>query len=484
MMKSLNTKLSLLLLSLFIVVGVLLALITRCATIQYNLEITQRLNASIAMYIAEEQPLIINGKYNATALKKLADRAMVINPTVEVYVLDKKGYILGHNLSTDNLQLKQIPLSPITQFLTDESERPILNKDPRSPDNDKTFSVAKIINNEIEEGYIYVVLGGKKYEAIINDISTNYILKLALSAIALVILLALLIGVLVLLKLTKPLRTLHNQVITFQQQSTEKKLNYSGDEIQQLNHAFDDMSARIARQLDQIKYADQARRELITNVSHDLRTPLSSMQGYLDTLLIKQQDLDAETTTKYLRVARKHCGRLSMLVNDLFELSKLDSNAINLRVEAFSMAELIQDVAMEFMHQAKHKNITLSMRLPQGNTNVLADIRLMQRVLENLIGNALKHTAANGRILLELKAIADGFTMAVSDNGRGISQSDLPNIFNRLYRADNTSHESSTSSGLGLAIVKKILDIHQITIEVKSELNRGTKFSFYLPVAA
>ena len=480
-MKSLNKKLSLLLLALFIVVGVSLGLITRYSTVQYNLEMTQRLNGSIAMYVAAEEPLIENGIYNEQALKKLAQRSMVINPTVEVYLLDNDGKILSHNLPLDSVLLNQVSLDPIQEFLKNDSKRPLLSKDPRSPNNNKAFSAAKITNNGVEEGYIYVILGGQKYEQLANNISKNYIMQLALAGIFAVILLAFFIGSLMLMKLTRPLITLKNKVILFQKTSGEQGQSYDGDEIQQLNSAFSDMSIRIDNQLQQIKNADQTRRDLITNVSHDLRTPLASMQGYLDTLLIKQDNMDAQTTKEYLSIARKHCSRLGTLINDLFELSKLDSNVIQPDIEAFSMAELIQDVSIEFTHQAEQKQIDLSLELLEGNTNVSADIGLMQRVLENLIGNALKHTPNNGKVIIKLENKGNGFNIIISDNGRGISEHELPNIFNRLYRAENTSNESTTSSGLGLAIVKKILEIHHSKIKVKSTLNQGTQFSFSLP---
>ena len=482
-MNSLNKKLSLLLLSLFVTVGVLLAIITRYATVQYNLEMTQRLNGSIAMYVAAEEPLIENGEYNKKALKKLAQRSMVINPTVEVYLLDNNGKIITHNLPPDSVLINQIPLAPINEFLKEGSKRPLLDLDPRSPKHKKAFSVAKIINKGILEGYIYVILGGQKYEELAKDIGKTFIMKLTISAIIAVILLAFLIGILILMKLTRPLKQLRNKVVRFQQTSDGNIDDYSGDEIQQLNNAFTDMSKRIKIQLQQIKNADKTRRDLISNVSHDLRTPLASMQGYLDTLLIKKDKMDSQTTTKYLSIARKHCGRLSLMINDLFELSKLDSNIIKPHLEAFSMAELIQDVSLEFIQQAKLKNVELKMDLLKGNTNVSADIGLMQRALENLIGNAIKHTPKNGKVLIKLEDFMEGFKIVIQDNGRGISENELPNIFNRLYRAENTSQESSSSSGLGLAIVKRILDIHHSKILVKSRLNQGSIFYFSLPKA-
>ncbi len=485
-MNSLNKKLSVALMALLLILGVLLALITRYASIQYNLEMTQRLNGSIAMYVAAEEQLIQNGEHNEAAIKRLAERAMVINPTVEVYLLDNQGRILSHNLPENTDIQNQIPLQKITEFLQADSHRPLVNLDPRSPKTEKAFSAAKVTFNGQDEGYVYAILGGQTYEALAQDINKNFVLKVALASIVAVLLFGFFIGVLVFIKLTRPLTLLTAKVRNFQHQITGEKASQAlkGDEIDVLSGAFSQMGRKINSQMKQIHAADQNRRDLITNVSHDLRTPLAAIQGYIDTLSIKSDQLDAQQKTEYLATASKHCVRLNALVNDLFELSKLDSLAVKPTIEAFSMSELIQDVSMEFKLLAQQRNIALKIDILPGNTDVLADIGLMQRVLENLIGNAIKHTPKNGRVLLKLKQNSGKFKVIIQDTGRGISQQELPFIFDRLYRAENSSNYTQNSSGLGLAIVKKILELHQTQIKVISQLEKGTQFSFRLPIAA
>lgn len=483
-MKSLNRKLSTLLIALIVIVGLVMAIITRYSIFEYNVEVTQRLNAPIAQFLSNEEPLIINGKYNDKALKKIAHDSMVINPTVEVYLLDKKGKILSFNLPKKSVMLTHVPLEPINDFLQKEVKLPIINQDPRNPESKKPFSAAKVITNGVDEGYIYVILGGKKYEELVDDLSKNYILKLTILAIIAVILMAVFIGLLILTKLTRPLKQLRDKVMHFQQYSGENSQVHHGDEIQQLNQAFEDMSNRIEKQIAQIKSTDQNRRDLVINVSHDLRTPLASMQGYLDTMLIKQKTLNDISMKEYLLIARKHCGRLGSLINDLFEFSKLDSNIVKPELEAFELAELVQDVTLEFSNSAQLKGIDIILNPLEGSSRVVADIGLMQRVLENLLSNAIKHTLKDGIISITMLRNKKSFTVKISDTGVGISASELPKIFDRLYQADNKSEDSSSSFGLGLAIVKKILDIHQTKIVVKSEINQGSIFSFSLPLAS
>jgi signal transduction histidine kinase len=471
--------------ALFVLIGIVLAFITRYASVQYNLEMTQRLNGSIAMYVAAEEQLIQDGKHNEAAIKRLSERAMVINPTVEVYLLDNQGNILSHNLPLGTSLKSPIPLTKINAFLTPDSHRPLLNLDPRSPNNEKAFSAAKVTYNNKDEGFVYAILGGQTYELLAKDLSKNFVLKVALSSIVAVLLLGYLIGILVVNKLTKPLSQLTSKVRHFEQQMTGEAASKkpSGDEIKVLESAFQQMQRKIKLQVKQIQSADQNRRDLITNVSHDLRTPLASIQGYMDTLLIKKDHLDEDQKDYYLATASKHCIRLNELVSDLFELSKLDSLAVKPALESFSMSELMQDVSMEFKMMAQEKNIDLTIDLLDGNTDVKADIGLMQRVLENLISNAIKHTPNNGKVQLKLLKKGDQFNVIIRDTGRGISQKDLPFIFDRLYRADNSSNYSQSSSGLGLAIVKKILELHKSKIKVISQLEKGTQFSFHLRVA-
>jgi signal transduction histidine kinase len=144
----------------------------------------------------------------------------------------------------------------------------------------------------------------------------------------------------------------------------------------------------------------------------------------------------------------------------------------------------MQDVAMEFKLMARERNIALSVELESRPVEVEADIALMQRVLENLIGNAIKHTPEGGTVWIKLVPEGNQYTVVIEDTGRGISREELPHIFDRLYRAGNSARSGTGSSGLGLAIVKKILDVHEIPIKVISRLNQGTRFSFQVPLAA
>lgn len=470
---------------LFLLMGLVLAALMWKTSVQYNLEMTQRLNGAIAMYVAEADQLIRNGRHDEAAIRRLAERAMVINPTVEIYLLDPDGRVLSHNVPVDSVAVDRVPLARIDEFLRPDSHRPILNLDPRNPGSEKAFSVAPVTYEGRHEGYVYAILGGQAWDSLASDLGKNYVLKGAFLSILVVLILFYGVAVLVFHHLTRPLAKLSREVQAFQHRLTGSRPAFTepGEDAQVLEAAFEEMRTLIEAQLAQIKRADENRRDLITNVSHDLRTPLAAIQGYVDTVMLQHERLSPSDREEHLRIASRHCERLAMLIDDLFELSKLEATVLRPNIEPFSLGELMQDVAMEFTLAARERNIALNIELESDATDVEADIALMQRVLENLIGNAIKHTPKNGTVWLRLEPDSDQYTVVVEDTGRGISREELPHIFERLYRAGNSADAQPGSSGLGLAIVKKILDLHEIRIRVISKLNEGTRFSFQVPLA-
>ena len=174
--------------------------------------------------------------------------------------------------------------------------------------------------------------------------------------------------------------------------------------------------------------------------------------------------------------------RHTPLIGDLFELAKLDSASVSPSLEAFSLAELVQDIAQEFHLESERKRIQLDVETDTAGALTVGDIGLIQRVLENLVKNAIRFTPEGGEVTISITEQEDSVAVAVSDNGPGISETDIPRIFDRFYRALDGEEARSDSSGLGLAIVKRILDLHDSRITVTSKLDAGTRFEFELPL--
>ena len=493
-MNSLFARLSAALLLVVMLIGGGFFLVERFSTRLYYEEITQRLNASIAMYVTGEMQLMEGGEVNEEALSLLAQRAMIINPTVEVYLLDTDGRILGHAMPPETIQTDRVSLGPVQRLMGGETEMPLRGTDPRNPDREKIFSAHPVMHEETLQGYLYAILGGQKYDELASSIRGSYVQKLSLGALVAIVLAAFLVGLLVFGLLTRRLTRLTGDVRRFTESGFDpaqmgrlgngQARPRDGDEIGQLRAAFGRMADKIGEQFEGLKETDRLRRELVSNVSHDLRTPLASLHGYVETLLLKNDSLSEQERLHYLEITRKHSLRLRQLIGDLFELSKLDSASIQPSLEWFSLAELLQDVSQEFELEAEKRGIDITVQAAPETSLVHADIGLMQRVLENLIRNALKFTPRGGSITVSLEPRPGRVAVAVADTGCGIAENELDRIFDRFYRSEQGEEQRSSSSGLGLAIVKRILDLHGSRITVESTLNEGTRFEFDIPARA
>jgi signal transduction histidine kinase len=491
---SLYTRLSLALLLIMLTVGGGFYALAQWSTRQYHEELTQRLNSSIAMYVTGQTLLIEDGVVNGPELATLADRAMVINPSVEVYLLDRDGRILGHGLPPDSVLMERVDLAPIRKLVEGGAKMPLRGADPRNPERQKVFSASPVMNGDELQGYLYVVLGGRQYDDLAGSIRNSYVGRISLGAIAALVVGGFLAGLVVFGLLTRRLARLTQEVRDFSDAGFDTALKTlpqsglsqtsadSGDEINQLHVAFAAMAAKIREQFDALQETDRLRRELISNVSHDLRTPLATLHGYVDTLLLKNEELDAAERAHYLEITQKHTRRLGTLIGDLFELSKLDSGAVPLSLETFPLAELVNDVVQDFELEARRRHIRFRMQAGPDAALVHADIGLVQRVLENLIRNALDYTPEGGNITLSIESRPEQIAVSVSDTGCGIPEEQLGSIFERFYCSDRGQNGRHDSTGLGLAIVKRILDLHGSRITVSSTMNQGTRFEFGLPV--
>jgi signal transduction histidine kinase len=491
-MRHLHYKLSGAMFIIVLLLGAAFYLIDRYSVRLYYEELSQRLNASIAMYVVNAGHLIVDGEIDRDALEELASRAMVINPTAEIYLVTPTGEILGHALPPEDVVANRVDVGPIRDLIAGSTALPIKGADPRNPDVRKVFSAFPVTDPARPDGfagYLYVVLGGSQYEAVAAQVAGSDRQRMIAAGILLLVLTAFGAGAILFSYLTRRLRRLTGDVSAFTagRFDADNPVTAAGeprDEIDQLRNACHYMATTIQQQLATLQEDDRLRRELVTNISHDLRTPLASMQGYIETLIIKDESLDAATRRHYLEIARKHAAHLGRLIQDLFELAMLDSRRVTPDFEHFSLPELIHDVVQEFELQAREANVSLEANPPDAVVSVFADISLIQRVLENLVGNALKYTPAGGTVSISVKPSAEAVGVSVADTGPGIPKEALPHIFDRFYKADQDDEQGKVSMGLGLAIAKRILELHSSEISVVSKERQGTRFHFDLPLQA
>jgi signal transduction histidine kinase len=487
-MRSLHARLVAVLLGLLLGLGAILITINFYSTRRYEEEVVQRLNRALASSLVAEDVLLVDGEVNERALEHVFHTLMVINPSIEVYLLDLKGNLVQHSTPPGRVLRNRIDIEPIKAFLADGAKLPILGDDPRDETRHKIFSASPIMVEDRYEGYLYVVLASEAYDSVVQRLRTSQILRLSVFVTLVALALAGIAGVVLFSHLTRRLRILAGVVDTFRQSdfSTPVRIDSrtgGGDEIDTLTANFESMSDRIIQQVRTLRQTDELRRELVANVSHDLRTPLASLTGYIETLQLKEGRLTDEERDQYLAVARRQSDRLGTLVEELFELARLESRDMEPELEPFPLPELVQDVVLGFRLEADKKKVSLNLERPFEVPLVSADIGLIQRALSNLIGNALKHTDEGGRVSVFIEPIFNKVAVRIEDTGCGIPGAELEQIFDRFYQARNRGEAQSTAGGLGLAIVKRILELHGSAVEAASTVGEGTVFTFSLRTA-
>ncbi len=265
----------------------------------------------------------------------------------------------------------------------------------------------------------------------------------------------------------------------------ETELSVGGhDEISGLSTDFNRMAASLREMAAGEREIEQARRDLIAAVSHDLRTPIAAVLALVEAVADGIVP-DKETEKRYLSSARRELVNLGRLVDDLFDLVQIDAGVLRLNLEASSLHDLVSDTLSSFQPQAKRKGVRLAGEIPGDVDPVLANLPKLQRVLQNLIGNALRHTPAGGTISLRAEPRGELVQVEVVDTGHGIPPQELPYVFERSFRGETargrpSETEASPGAGLGLAISRALVEAHGGTIDVESEPGKGTRLCFTL----
>ncbi len=473
--------------SIIVLMGISYILITGYYTRKHNQATIQKLHADVAEHIIDEKfkeasPFLESGEVNKALFSDLMHDMMAVNRSIEVYLLDETGLILYSVVldHSENAPAKRVSLKPVKDFIATNGEEFILGDDPRSAGEKKIFSAAEFVSGD-KKGYVYIILAGQNFKLVGNTLLGTYFTKLGGGAFILSLIFAALLGFLSIWFFTKNLRLILRTVKRFQAGDLQARIVHpEKSDIAVFATSFNQMADTITENIEKIKSVDALRRELIANVSHDLRTPLAILKGYAETLQMKKETLTPEEQNKYLNIIQGNVDRLSKLIDQLFEYSKLEAEQVAPIMEPFSITELSHDLIAKFKLIADKKNILLTLENPDDNCIVYADISLMERALQNLIENALKYTEKGGKVTLSLLRNETGnVEIKITDTGDGIPVKEQPYIFDRYKQIDPGSKQQGT--GLGLAIVKKIMDLHNTTITVLSIPRQGSCFSFRLP---
>ena len=494
LLRTLYARLALGLFLLLLVIGTLFSALSFYSVREYSAAVNHQLNRDLASRLVADRNLVSGDQINHRELERLFDLYMSINPSIEIYLLDLQGKIVSFSANPDKIKRNQVSLQPIQTLLTNPDVYPLPGDDPRSHDRRKVFSVTPVPSADNPSGYLYVVLRGQQYDFAESMVHSNRLLKMAAGALTLSLAIGLLAGLVFFRLLTRRLTRLTARVEGFEARAdkdsepqpelhaphTPKLPGERGDDLDYLGLRFDAMAQRIAGQLELLKDKDHQRRQLVAQVSHDLRTPLAAVQGYLETLSLKQDSLNLDQRRRFLAIALGETRRLGQLVDELFELAALDAREKQPNPESFMVAELAHDVVQKHTPGAGQNSVSLSIGMVEP-AMVNADIAMTERVLDNLISNAISHSPAGTKVQVGVAADANGVSIHVSDSGPGIDEQAMAHIFTPFYQGPGANR--SGHAGLGLAIARRMAELQQGRITVQNRSAGGAEFLFWLPLA-
>lgn len=477
---TLTSRLTLLLVAVFAALcGVLLYESLRTADRYYE-DVTQELSAPIAMYIAQNRPPFHAGAFDGERFRALAATAMILNPSIEVYALDPAGRILSHGDAARPLARSSVDLAPVGRFIRAADDgRPIVGDDPRDAHARRIISAAAVGPPEAPWGYVYVILDSSARQETIARAWPHHAQAFAGGGIVIIVLAGFVVAALLFGRLALPLRALARDVGEFEKQMLAHDADaYDGarDEIARLRLGFGRLRSRLTAQMRALQTADASRREWIAHLSHDLRAPLTTLQAHLETVL--RRDGVASTSERRESVARAlmHCAQMRRLLGDLFESARLEAPTLELHLEQFALGELAQDALLSYRDAAEAQGVRIECEIERSDLTLMADIGLFQRLIDNLLTNAVRASPAGTTVVLGVRRTGETLSLTVSDTGKGPT-ADMLRVFN------GAEDPAAGASGLGLRIIAQILRLHGLQSRVERIPGGGSLVRIEIPAA-
>ncbi|MCB1906703.1 MAG: hypothetical protein KDH15_04980 [Rhodocyclaceae bacterium] len=483
MISTLFGRLAVVLVLLAVSAAALLLHFAQRAEARHSDRVQQALHRDLAANMVADNPQLRHGEIARHALENAFHTLMLLGPAFEIYATDLDGRIRAYSAEPGQLASMRIDLAPVHALMSGAS-LPVYGSDPRVPGRRQVFSAAPILDVEgRRQGFLYVVVGGRQQAALEADYAAGVVQDRALVFGLGALLLALLAAALVFGLLTRPLSALNGAMRAFRDGGLARGAigrrlpGWRSREVAELQQGFIALADTVADQMDQIRCGEQTRRDLIAQIAHDLKTPLASLQGYLETWLLQHPDAPHR---EHVEVALRNGRQLHRLVDQLLELARLEAGQEPLVLEAVAIVELAHDVIGRFALEAEQRGLQLAVAVADPTVQVAADIGKLERVLANLVDNAIRHTPRGGEIVIDIVAGDARVVLEVRDSGGGISPEQLPRIFEARYRGGRAATDGATHLGLGLAIVKRLVELHGSAIRVVSAPGRGASFSFEL----
>ncbi|APE30757.1 hypothetical protein BOX17_07210 [Halomonas aestuarii] len=450
---------------------------------QLEREFLQRQEIDLADNLARVMRPGLDAGADSDAAREIARHIASINPSLSLYVLDAEGAVIADFTESACGLGGRVERDSLEALLGEDPMLPVLAASPCGG-RPGIFSVARIVHGEGQRpGYLYVDLTSASRASMVAMLRTSSITRTLVAAGLLALLISGIFGLVWFALLTRRFSQLTTAVQRFAEGDYGERVAVPrDDEIGRLAGAFNDMAGTIEAQLAALRETDRQRRELVANLSHDFRTPLTSLRGYAEQLL-ERDEVSPGERKRALGAILDNADRLTRLAEQLSTQARLDAHDRPLACEPFSLAELAHDIVGKFQPQAGKLGVSLQVVGDPSLPWVEADLGLIDRALSNLVENALHATPAGGWVRLELDQAREGVRLAVVDNGIGIAAGEVPLVTQRFYRTRG-SQARGEGSGLGLSIVREICERHGMTLSIDSRQGVGTRVSLLLPYAS
>ena len=472
------------LLILTVSLGTQLALFTLVIWRTYVDTYQQRLQWDLASNLVHElAPLLDTQPIDEAAVKKQLYRLTTINPGIDIYLLDRGG---ATRAALGELPLRRIDLEPLERFinLSGPPDGPIYGDPPRADQREKAvFSAARIRAGD-ERWYVYVLLTSDTSRITRDSFADAGSLAVSLLLMFLTLVTSSAIGLTIFYFIT---RRFHRMTQVLQQfrsgDFTSRIPDRSNDELGTHARVFNEMADTIVANIQALKDKDEQRRQLVASISHDLRRPISLIHALLETMSMKSTVMKPDELSDYIARTLRTCTTLDVMIDELFELSKLNAREAIPNRQPFSLVEMTDDLLVKFASLANERTVALHGDFSDSLPSALADEAMIDRVLGNLIENGIRYTPVGGSVTVRIQPQLGQLLVEIIDTGIGIPADDIPYLFEPFFRTKSAQAKESGGTGLGLAIAKKMIEAHGSTLEVESVEGRGTTFRFLLAIA-
>lgn len=484
-------RLSAALLLLLLAYGGLVVVLGRFIAAEHEAESLQRLSYGLARHIVEHWPEVAREDRDASdraTREELLRMLMVVNPGIEVYMLDADGRISAYLGDPQAVRTRQINLDPVRAFLGG-SALPLRGTDPKAPDDGKIFSAAMFPprpGDTRPPGYLYVVLEGAERAQVAGDVSLKRAWQSAMIAAGVGLIATLLIGMIVFHKLTRPLHRLADRMRRYGRTASESDPDINarsgqGDEVTAIAASFTSMVDRIEAQAAAQTNQAAAHREMMANVAHDLRTPLTALHGHLESLCTEARSSDDARRKLHAEAALAQSDKVRRLSQQMFELATLQATDYVLHRERFRLDELLTDVVQKFDLAATTPLVVLEGTSP-GQIDIDGDLHLIERALTNLIDNAIRHAPSSEPVRVRMHSEGTRVMAIVEDFGAGLP-AELAQRLNSGHpvRDPPLERPGGGIGGLGLAIAQRIATLHGGSLQTRRSAQGGTQLCLALP---